>query len=130
MDTLFSTYFLCLVRPHLVIHNKVIPVSILHKSKPGRYRPVRVADGPKTARCRFIKNANWDVTEKKSCFDSQKSSANRYLSKLSIFVIVVLPFVKWTFCFSHILHVFTTFAPVDYYRLYLHLFGHNIVIPK
>ena len=35
------------------------PVSILHKSIAGRYRPVRVADGPITARCRFIKNASW-----------------------------------------------------------------------
>ena len=34
------------------------PVSILHKSIAGRYRPVRVADGPITARCRFIKNAS------------------------------------------------------------------------
>ena len=33
------------------------PVSILHKSIAGRYRPVRVADGPIMARCRFIKNA-------------------------------------------------------------------------
>ena len=30
------------------------PVSILHKSTAGRY-----ADGPITARCRFIKNASW-----------------------------------------------------------------------
>ena len=30
------------------------PVSILHKSIAGRYRPVRVADGPITARCRFM----------------------------------------------------------------------------
>ena len=29
------------------------PVSILCKSIPGRHRPVRVADGPMTARCRF-----------------------------------------------------------------------------
>ena len=36
------------------------PVSILHKSIAGRYRPVRVADGPITARCRFIKNASWE----------------------------------------------------------------------
>ena len=36
-----------------------IPVSILHKSTEGRYRPVRVADGPRTARCRSIKNASW-----------------------------------------------------------------------
>ena len=35
------------------------PVSILHKSIAGRYRPVRVADGPITARCRFMKNASW-----------------------------------------------------------------------
>ena len=36
------------------------PASILHKSIAGRYRPVRVADGPITARCRFIKNASWE----------------------------------------------------------------------
>ena len=35
------------------------PVSILYKSIAGRYRPVRVADGPITARYRFIKNAYW-----------------------------------------------------------------------
>ena len=35
------------------------PVSILYKSTAGRYRPVRVADGLITARCRFIKNASW-----------------------------------------------------------------------
>ena len=35
------------------------PVSILYKSIAGRYRPVRVADGPITARFRFIKNASW-----------------------------------------------------------------------
>ena len=29
------------------------PVSILRKSIPGRHRPVRVADGPMMARCRF-----------------------------------------------------------------------------
>ena len=31
----------------------VVPVSILRKSISGRHRPVRVADGPMTARCRF-----------------------------------------------------------------------------
>ena len=36
------------------------PVSILQISIAGRYRPVRVADGPITARCRFIKNAGWE----------------------------------------------------------------------
>ena len=35
------------------------PVSILYKSIAGRYRPVRVADGPTAARYRFIKNASW-----------------------------------------------------------------------
>ena len=38
-----------------------IPVSILHKSIAGRYRSVRVADGSIEARCRFIKNASWDM---------------------------------------------------------------------
>ena len=37
-----------------------IPESILHKSIAGRDRPVRVTDGPITARCRFIKNVSWD----------------------------------------------------------------------
>ena len=36
----------------------VRPASILYKSIAGRYRPVRVADGPITARYRFIKNAS------------------------------------------------------------------------
>ena len=36
------------------------PVSILYKSIAGRYRSVRVADGPLTARYRFIKNASWE----------------------------------------------------------------------
>ena len=44
-----------------VAPNNKYPVSILHKSIAGRYRPVRVADGPITARCRFIKNACWDI---------------------------------------------------------------------
>ena len=38
------------------------PASILYKSIAGRCRPVRVADGPITARCRFIKNASWVYT--------------------------------------------------------------------
>ena len=36
------------------------PVSVLHKSIAGRYRPVRVADGPITARYRFMENASWN----------------------------------------------------------------------
>ena len=38
------------------------PASILYKSIAGRNRPVRVADGPITARYRFIKNAYWELT--------------------------------------------------------------------
>ena len=37
----------------------ILLVSILYKSIAGRYRPVRVADGPITARYRYIKNASW-----------------------------------------------------------------------
>ena len=37
----------------------VLPVSILHKSVAGHYRPVRVAEGPIKARYRFIKNISW-----------------------------------------------------------------------
>ena len=35
-----------------------VPVSILYKYIAGRFRPVGVADGPITARYRFIKNAS------------------------------------------------------------------------
>ena len=35
------------------VFNCPFPVSILRKSISGRHRPVRVADGPMTARCRF-----------------------------------------------------------------------------
>ena len=41
-----------------------ILVSILYKSRAGRYRPVSVADGPITARYIFLKNASWDATDK------------------------------------------------------------------
>ena len=39
----------------------IFPVSILDKSIAGLYRPVRVADGPITARYRFIMNASWVI---------------------------------------------------------------------
>ena len=44
---------------HRIARTANTPVKILHKSITGRYRPVRLADGPITARCRFIKNASW-----------------------------------------------------------------------
>ena len=50
---IFTTKFLC--------YKIYIPVSILYKSIAGRYRHARVADGPITARYRFIKNASWEV---------------------------------------------------------------------
>ena len=45
-----------------IVYSSLYPVSILYKSIAGRYRPVRVADGPITARYRFIKNAYWVQT--------------------------------------------------------------------
>ena len=38
--------------------NRSYPVNILYKFIAGRYRPVRVADGPITARYRYIKDAS------------------------------------------------------------------------
>ena len=38
--------------------HSMIPAGNLYKSIAGRYRPVRVADGPITTRYRFIKNAS------------------------------------------------------------------------
>ena len=61
------------------------PVSILQKSIAGRYRPARVADGPITTCCRFIKNASWEITNILQTFYTsnpvsslQKSIAGRY----------------------------------------------------
>ena len=51
MIVLFCQYILQYPWTHLV--------SILQKYTAGRYWPVRVADGPITARDRFIKNAGW-----------------------------------------------------------------------
>ena len=39
----------------------MVPASILYKAIAGCYRPIRVADGPITARCRFIKNGSWGI---------------------------------------------------------------------
>ena len=45
------------------------PDSILYKSTADRYRPVSYPDGPISARCRFIKNADWEVSRaRKTCF--------------------------------------------------------------
>ena len=43
------------------VKHSSIPASIHYKSIAGRYWPVRVADGPITARYGFIKNAYLDV---------------------------------------------------------------------
>ena len=56
----FNTEFYC-------IKNRFLnPAGILHKSIAGRDRPVSAADGPITARCRFIKNASWEESQFKS----------------------------------------------------------------
>ena len=50
--------FFIILKTKLKMRSRTIanyyPASILHKSIAGRYRPVRVADGPITARCRFM----------------------------------------------------------------------------
>ena len=56
LDQLFLVFFVYCSR---AITFRIYPVSILYKSIAGRYRSVRVADGPITVRCRFIKNASW-----------------------------------------------------------------------
>ena len=48
---------ICNSQTSLIVDLTEYPASILYKSTAGRYRPVRVADGPIAARCRFIKNA-------------------------------------------------------------------------
>ena len=52
-------YFLVTKMPYLKLNSSIIPVSIFYKFIASRYRPVRVADGPITARYRFIKTASW-----------------------------------------------------------------------
>ena len=47
----------------LNMKKRIFPLSIPNKSVAGRYRPVRVADGPITARWRFINNASWVLTD-------------------------------------------------------------------
>ena len=59
------------------------PVSILYKSIAGRYWPVRVADEPITARCRFIKNASWGVFTR------------TYTIMLDIFGSVIFRLIGW-----------------------------------
>ena len=51
---------ICFMRPTKTVIT-INPVSILYKAIAGRYRPVRVADGPITARYRFIKNASSEI---------------------------------------------------------------------
>ena len=61
----FWTVFICgLSSSHsqgYKIYSPDTPENIFYKSIAGRYQPVRVADGPITARYTFIKNASWDV---------------------------------------------------------------------
>ena len=68
-DSFLSAYFIdfCYFINYEITYK--FPASILCKSIAGRYRPVRVADGPITARCRFIKDAYWELTYIESLFD-------------------------------------------------------------
>ena len=47
---------------------RLYPASILCKFMAGRYRSVRVTDGPITAHYKFIKNAYWVGTSKQFIF--------------------------------------------------------------
>ena len=49
-----TPYGVPIVPPYTTLVVSYVPVSILHKSIAGRYRPVRVADGPIMARYRFM----------------------------------------------------------------------------
>ena len=60
----------------------MVPVSILHKSIAGRYRPIMVADGPITARCRFKKNASCDARSGGKWGQSRDAINNGMLSVL------------------------------------------------
>ena len=62
------------------------PVSILYKSIAGRYRPVRVADGPITARCRFVENASWVSSSASPSYDSFSFLNTLNLSKHLSFI--------------------------------------------
>ena len=53
------------------------PVSILRKSISGRHRPVRVADGPMTARCSFTLNASW-------VYDASSRTVNSAFLKVAV----------------------------------------------
>ena len=58
--------------------NPSVGIRSLHKSIAGRYQPVREADGPITARCRFIKNASWEHLLDSHSFRSSLSSEIRF----------------------------------------------------
>ena len=66
--------------------------SILHKSIVDHYRPVRVADGPITACCRFIKNASWEPTQHK-WVNELKDSVYNFSDILNpyLFVLIIRP---------------------------------------
>ena len=57
------------------------PVGILYKSTVGRYRPVRIPDGPIMARFRYIKNAIWDGLFNKMLRKKKKGTNGTRLEK-------------------------------------------------
>ena len=60
------------------------PVSILYKSIAGRYRPVRVADGPIAVRYRFIKNASWDNADRDQTVPEQFDLSLLFCSGITV----------------------------------------------
>ena len=64
------------------------PISILNKTIAGRYRPVRVADGPITARYRFIKNASWEKKkEEKETKRNNKQTNKQILNRTAVIIL-------------------------------------------
>ena len=68
-----------------------LPVNILYKSIADRYRPVMVADGPITARYRFIKNASWALLG----LVTRESSTSRLWLLLRIFTYIFTKFEQF-----------------------------------
>ena len=79
---------------------KTFPASILYKSIAGRYRPVRVADGPITAHYRFMYNAYWCF----SCSTQQSIKLSLLKNmKMPTIVIIFIFISRENFMIRHVL---------------------------
>ena len=79
----------------------VFPVSILYKSIAGRNRLVRIADGPITARHRFIKNASWVVAYQRPTRWNQVGMCHRNIR-------IMAHFHNWNFTVLNRYHTILT----------------------